>query len=86
MTKIAYEKHPVSSERKEELRQKGYKIIDIRFKPADNKQDDDQVDGGGDKSLTISRIKELLGEKGIDIPAGVTRRDDLLALLTDGEQ
>ncbi len=33
--KIAYEQHPVSSKRKAELRAEGYKIIDIRFKPAD---------------------------------------------------
>jgi hypothetical protein len=32
---IAYEKHPVSPERKAELRAAGYKILDIRFKPAD---------------------------------------------------
>lgn len=31
---IAYEKHPVSPERKAELRAAGYKIIDIRFRPA----------------------------------------------------
>lgn len=35
MQKIAYEKHPVSPERKAELRASGYKIMDIRFKPAD---------------------------------------------------
>lgn len=33
--KIAYEKHPVSPERKAELRKQGYKIIDEVFKPAD---------------------------------------------------
>lgn len=33
--KIAYEKHPVSPERKKELRAQGYKILDLRFKPAD---------------------------------------------------
>lgn len=33
--KIAYEKHPVSPERKKELFNKGYRVIDIRFKPAD---------------------------------------------------
>ena len=31
--KVIYEKHPVSHERKAELRQKGYKIIDARFAP-----------------------------------------------------
>lgn len=32
--KIAYEQHPVSPDRKAELRAQGYKIIDARFKPA----------------------------------------------------
>lgn len=35
--KISYEPHPVSAERKAELMEKGYKIIDIRFKPAGEK-------------------------------------------------
>lgn len=32
--KIAYEPHPVTPERKKELRDAGFKIIDARFKPA----------------------------------------------------
>lgn len=32
--KIIYEKHPVSPERKQELREKGYTIIDERFRPS----------------------------------------------------
>jgi hypothetical protein len=32
---IAYEPHPVSPERKAELRAQGLKIIDAQFKPAD---------------------------------------------------
>lgn len=31
---IAYEKHPISLERKAELRAQGLKIVDARFKPA----------------------------------------------------
>lgn len=31
--KIAYEKHPVSPERKAKLRSEGFKIIDARFDP-----------------------------------------------------
>lgn len=31
---VAYEPHPVSPERKAELRAQGFKIVDIRFKPA----------------------------------------------------
>ena len=33
--KIAYEKHPVTAERKAELRAQGFKIVDARFKPAE---------------------------------------------------
>lgn len=33
--KIAYEPHPVTPERKAELRSQGYKILDVAFKPAD---------------------------------------------------
>lgn len=32
---VAYEPHPVTPERKAELRAQGMKIIDIAFKPAD---------------------------------------------------
>ena len=31
---IVYEPHPVSPDRKAELRAKGFKILDARFKPA----------------------------------------------------
>jgi hypothetical protein len=33
---IAYEPHPVSAERKAELRAAGIKIVDLRFAPADH--------------------------------------------------
>ena len=33
--KIAYEPHPVTPERKAELRAQGFKIIDAAFKPAE---------------------------------------------------
>ena len=33
--KIHYEPHPVSAERKAELRAQGFRIIDARFKPAE---------------------------------------------------
>lgn len=38
--KIAYEKHPVTAERKAKLIRDGFKIIDIRFKP------DNETKGG----------------------------------------
>ncbi len=35
--KIAYEPHPVSPERKAELRSQGFKIVDAKFKPLGDK-------------------------------------------------
>lgn len=37
---IRYEKHPVSPERKAELRKQGFKIIDARFAPKDEAPDE----------------------------------------------
>ena len=38
---VIYEPHPVTAERKAELRQKGLHIIDARFKPKDQSSDQD---------------------------------------------
>lgn len=38
--KIIYEPHPVTPERKKELREQGYKIIDAVFKPAEEQSED----------------------------------------------
>ena len=35
--KIVYEPHPVTPERKRELREQGFKIVDIRFAPEGHK-------------------------------------------------
>ena len=35
---IVYEKHPVSAERKAELRKQGKRILDARFKPEEKAQ------------------------------------------------
>ena len=37
---IAYEQHPVSPERKKELREQGYKILDVIFKPVEVEQEE----------------------------------------------
>lgn len=42
--KIIYEPHPVSAERKAELRAEGFKIIDARFKPAEDGKLSDEVE------------------------------------------
>ncbi|PWB21324.1 hypothetical protein [Comamonas sp. JNW] len=43
--KIAYEKHPVSPERKAELRAQGFKIIDAQFKPAPAQEQATEAEG-----------------------------------------
>jgi len=121
---VIYEPHPVSPERKAELRAEGYKIIDARFAPvtpirkdgptvaeyvaagylasgyppkgyASRSTEDEIADAIAahaaatkkPKEPTIAEIKEALVAKGIEIPEGVTKRDDLKALLdADGEQ
>ena len=58
--KIAYEPHPVSAERKAELRSQGFKIIDAAFAPADWKAPD--------------AIQAKEAETKTDAPAPVKRR------------
>lgn len=73
LDKIAYEPHPVSLERKRELNAKGYKIIDIRFKPArdpldhdgDGKKGGSKAPDGGKEELAALRAEyeAKLGKK-----------------------
>lgn len=63
--KIKYEPHPVTPERKAELRDQGYKIIDARFAPASEAapvpQSPEDIDGMGKKD-----VSELLKAHGDD--------------------
>jgi len=79
---IHYEPHPVSPERKAELRAQGFKIIDARFKPAKSKQEQEsKQDEKPSKSLTVEQLTTALIEKGIEAPAGAKKAD--LAKLLD---
>lgn len=87
--KIVYEKHPVTAERKAELRQKGYKIIDAKFAPDDYKHPEPMKKGssGGDrpsKGLKVDEIKAKLTEKGIPFDENAER--PALAELLDKPQ
>lgn len=62
LTKIAYEPHPVSLERKRELNAKGYKIIDARFAPADAKPVADDGDGYPSDDDLRAAIESLTGK------------------------
>ena len=48
--KVIYEKHPVSVERKQELRKQGYRIIDAIFAPKEDKQQESEKQSKGRKS------------------------------------
>ena len=69
MAKIIYEKHPVSPERKAELRDKGYKIIDARFKPtrAEEPTKDAPPVGDGLDELDAAQLHELAKERGVKV-------------------
>lgn len=41
---IVYEKHPVTAERKRELAEQGARIIDARFKPAEEGADEQKAE------------------------------------------
>jgi plasmid stability protein len=69
--KIAYEKHPVSPERKAELRAEGYKIIDERFKPADS----GKLPEAEQRAALIAELQERGVEFDEDLPT-----DELRAL------
>lgn len=93
--KIIYVQHPVTPERKKVLRERGFTILDVQHMPADFENPEDPtadagtlLNGEGEqKNLTVAQIKESLAEKGIEIPDGVTKKADLLALLNgEGEQ
>ena len=72
--KVVYEKHPVTAERKAELRQKGYKIIDAKFAPDDYEHPEPMKKGDKpSKGLKVDEIKAKLAEKGIQFDAGAER-------------
>lgn len=67
--KIAYEKHPVSHERKAELRKQGYKIIDARFAspgqaPDETERGDEDVTDQQDAMADLrAEYERVLGKK-----------------------
>lgn len=71
--RIAYEPHPVSPERKKELRDLGFKILDIKFKPEDEPEND---------VMSKSDIMQALDELGIEYD-GRSKESKLRDLLRD---
>lgn len=73
---IKYEPHPVSPERKAELRARGYKIVDLRFAPAGYGASAKAgshaglANGGindGLDELDIDELRTLAQERGVNV-------------------
>ncbi len=65
---IKYEPHPVSPERKAELRARGYKIVDLRFAPAGSHAGlANGVINDGLDELDIDALRTLVQERGVNV-------------------
>lgn len=90
---IWYEPHPVTPERKAELRAKGLSIVDWLFKPADYHQDAEPGTPGahhpdaneGEGAMKVADMRAALTAKGIEIPEGI-KKAELRALLESSEK
>lgn len=76
--KIIYEPHPITPERKSELRAKGYKIIDAKFAPKEEKNEDPEA---FDRKAAFA----LLKEKGVSV-AKNTPSEKLSELIAEFEE
>lgn len=74
--KIVYEQHPVSAERKAELRQKGYKIIDARFAPDGYEHPEPVKEAKGSKAGKSAAEKKAAeeAEPKTKLQAGLTEK------------
>jgi hypothetical protein len=61
---IIYEPHPVSPERKAELRAQGYKIIDARFRPA---TEPEAITRESIAKMKRADVLDLLDAHGVDL-------------------
>lgn len=64
--KIAYEPHPVSPERKAELRAQGFKIIDKRFQPKHLIEEKPPVEEGPKGNPTKSEVATMKKSECVD--------------------
>ena len=82
MAKIIYEPHPVTPERKAELRAQGYKVMDARFDPSP--KDDNPVEETGIDAMNKTQVREWLDEREIEHD-GRASADELRALAKEHE-
>lgn len=80
---IAYVKHPVSAEKKQELVAKGFKIIDARFKPEDAEEIEvevEKIDLGTDSGDQFSdeQLRDMIEQETGERPHHKTGRAKLV--------
>lgn len=81
MTKIKYEPHPVTPERKKELVAQGFKIIDARFAPPDEATD--EVSRESIAKMKKADVVEMLAAHGVEDAEGSVAdlREKLIAVM-----
>lgn len=83
---IWYEPHPVSVERKAEIRAKGFRILDAVFmpegyvNPGAEQAREVSADSNGDGKVTAAELRAALAEKGVTFKASASK-PELQALL-----
>lgn len=68
---IWYEPHPVTPERKAELRAAGYRIIDVVFKPEGHEQA--SHDANGDGKVTAAELRAALTAAGVTFKSNASK-------------
>lgn len=68
--KIAYEPHPVTPERKAELRAEGYTILDAIYAPKDDAPELDQITREDIDSMKRADVIDLLEMHGVEGATG----------------
>lgn len=68
--KISYEPHPVTPERKAELRAEGYTILDAIYAPKDDAPEPDQITREDIDSMKRADVIDLLEMHGVEGATG----------------
>lgn len=74
--KVIYEPHPVSAERKAELRAQGFRIVDVAFAPEDYVAPEAPANEGGESGetgLSASQLKDELKKRNIEFKGNASR-------------
>lgn len=93
MQNIIYEPHPVSAERKAELKRSGALIIDAKYKPKDYVASSPVVDDAVDVKIDLgtdsgdqfsdAQLRDIIGAVTGTTPSGAAKRENLIKRFND---